>query len=271
MIKKVTLVLWIVIALLTLGLIGLNVYNLYLAKTEKVVHPEISFEIENHGTIKMELYPEYAPNTVSNIIKLAEKGYYNDKVIYGKDEFCLYVGRNSEGEAENPKASLINDKIESGSESDYEYTIPGEFLVNGFEYNELRHQKGVVSLMRSEYSQYFSELADESYNSGNAQMGIMMKDTPSLNGAYAAFGKITEGLDILEKIYNTEKIKVAEPTEEGGEVTEEPLKVFEAYPVIKSATVNTFGNDYGMPYTMEAFNYDEYVNQFFTTYYSSQE
>lgn len=269
--KKVKIVLWILIALMVIGLIGLNVYSIYSAKTQKVVHPEISFEVENYGIIKMELYPEYAPNTVSNIIKLAEKGYYNNKVIYGKDEICLYMGRNSDGEAENPKASLINDTIESDSDSDYEYTISGEFLVNGYEENTLRHEKGVVSLMRSDYTQYFSDLSDESYNSGNAQLGVIMEDSPSLNGAYAAFGKITEGLDILEKIYNEEAIKVEETEEGEEEHTHEGIQEFAAYPVIKSATVNTFGNDYGMPNIMKAFDYNAYMNELLSAYYSTGE
>ena len=268
--KKVKLVLWILIAIMLIWLIGLTGYNMYSAKTEEVVHPEISFEIENHGTIKMKLYPEYAPNTVANIIKLAEKGYYNNNVIYGKDDVCLYVGRDSEGLAEVPKASLINDAIEDDSDSDYEYTIPGEFLVNGYEENTLRHEKGVVSLMRSDYTQYFSNLVNESYNSGSAQIGIMMKNTPSLNGAYTAFAKITEGLDILEKIYNEEAIQEPEVSEDG-ETTESAIDVFATYPVIKSATVNTFGNDYGMPVIMKAFDYDAYMNEFLTTYYSGQQ
>ena len=269
--KKVKIVLWVLIAIMVVGLIGLNVYSIYSAKTQEVVHPEISFEIENQGTVKMELYPEYAPNTVANIVKLAEKGYYNNKVIYGKDEICLYLGRNSAGEAENPKASLINEAIEVDSENDYEYTISGEFLANKYEQNTLRHQKGVVSLMRSDYTQYFSNLSEESYNSGNAQLGVIMEDSPNLNGAYAAFGKITEGLEILEKIYNEEAIKVEETEEGEEEHTHEGIEEFATYPVIKSATVNTFGNDYGNPVISKAFDYNAYLNELLSSYYSTGE
>ena len=275
--KKLKIVLWIVSALAVLALIGNLCYRIYLAKTEQVVHPQVSFEIENYGTVKMELYPEYAPNTVANIIKLVEKGYYNNKVIYGKDDVCLYVGRNSEGEAENPKTSLLNSEIEADSEYDFEYTIKGEFLANGFKQNTLSHQKGVVSLMRSDYTQYFSELSEESYNSGNAQIGIIMEDTRSLNGMYTGFAKIIEGLDVLEKIYNEHQIKVDEETEEthahedGEEHSTEGIQEFEGYPVIKSATVDTFGNDYGNPVIEEAFDYNAYMNDYLSSYYSTQE
>ena len=92
--KKLRFILWLIIVIAIVLLIGTSIYNIVMAKTEKVSHPEVTFELENYGNIKIELYPEYAPNTVANFIKLVEKGYYNDKVIYGKDEVCLYVGRN---------------------------------------------------------------------------------------------------------------------------------------------------------------------------------
>ena len=106
--KIIKACLWTIIAVGAICLIGFLVYNFVLASQKEVSHPEVSFEIKDYGTIKMELYPEYAPNTVANIIKLVENGYYNDKVIYGKDEICLYLGRNSEGEAVNPNISLID-------------------------------------------------------------------------------------------------------------------------------------------------------------------
>lgn len=266
---KLKMILWVLLGVITVALIGLCVYNLFLSKTQSTVHPEVSFEIENYGTIKMELYPEYAPNTVANIIKLVESGYYNDKVIYGKDEVCLYLGRNLEGEAINPKASSIDSSVEADSDKDYEYTIPGEFVANGFEKNTLRHEKGIISLIRSDYSQYFSELSEESYNSGNAQIGIIMNDARNLNGIYTAFGKITDGLEILEKMYQENKIKEVEKEE--AEELENEIQEFETYPVIKSATVNTFGNDYGIPTIQEAFDYESYINEMLSSYYSTEQ
>lgn len=267
--KKIVFVLWIVALIAVFLLLGGYVYNLAYKLNDEVSHPEVTFEIENYGTVKMELYPEYAPNTVANIIKLVEKGYYNNKIIYGKDEMCMYVGRTAEGKAENPKLSLIQD----GVEKDYEYTIPGEFVANGYMENTLRHEKGVVTLIRNDYTQYVPNLTKESYNSGNAQIGFIMDDQAnSLNGSYAAFGKITEGMEIVEKIFNEAPIAV-EPKEEGEETSEEAVGIqkFETAPVVKSATVDTHGNDFGMPVTEKAFDYQSYMYDLMTQYYGGQQ
>lgn len=262
--KKLQVCVWTIIAILAFLLIGGCVYNLARATREEPIHPEVTFEVENLGTIKMELYPEYAPNTVKNIIKLVEKGYYNNKVLYGKDEMCLYVGRNAEGEAENPMASLIFDEIKAGTESDFEYTINGEFIANGFNKNTLSHEKGIVSLIRNNYGTGFYE---QSYNSGNAQLAVMLSDdAANLNGVYAACGRITEGLDLLEKLYNEAETVKSEPVE-GEEQTEEIIKQFATTPKITAATVNTYGIDYGNPEIEKAFNYEEYMYQMMNAYY----
>lgn len=268
--KKVQLVIWSLIAIVAILLIGVVGYNLVLNQTEEVIHPEVTFEIENYGNVKIELYPEYAPNTVTNFIKLVEKGYYNNKVVYGKDDICIYVGRDQEGNAINPTVGLIDDSIEAGTESDYDYTIPGEFVANGYQKNTLRHEKGVISLIRNDYTQYVQTLTEESYNSGNAQLGIMMSDNSSkLNGVYAAFGRVTEGMEILEKIYTEAEIKAPETAEDGSTNTSEgDIQAFSAYPVIKSATVDTHGIDYGMPKTEKAFDYSSYLYNLMSSYYS---
>lgn len=266
--KKLQICILTIIALVTFLLLGGVICNLVRATNEDVIHPEVTFEIENVGTIKMELYQEYAPNTVANIVKLVEAGYYNNKVIYGKDELCLYVGRTQEGEAENPTVSLINSKVEAGSEADFEYSIEGEFTTNGFTQNTLRHEKGVVSLIRNNYG---SSLYEESYNSGNAQLGVMMSDNASnLNGAYAAFGKITEGLDLLENIYNTQEL-IVEVDEETGEVVESTggIEEFSNKLVITSATVDTHGVEFEIPEVIEAFDYEEYMYQMIYSQYAS--
>ncbi len=269
--KKVQIVLWTTIAIIVCILIGGYVYFTFDRLTSGNTHPEVTFEIKDYGTVKMELYPEYAPNTVSNFIKLVEKGYYNNKVVYGKDDICLYVGRNSAGEAENPKTSLIFDNVEAGSEYDYEYSIPGEFIANGFKQNTLKHEKGVISLIRNDYTQYVGSLTEESYNSGNAQLGIMMGDNASnLNGSYASFAKITEGLDVLENIYNNAEIVAAE-TDENGEATaqEGAIDAFTNYPVITSATVDTHGVNYGNPTIEEVFDYESYMYNLMSSYYGN--
>lgn len=265
--EKIKFVVLIIIAALILGLIGGTVYNLAMAKTQPVVHPELSMEIENYGNIKMELYPEYAPNTVANIIKLAEKGYYDSKIVYGKDDICLYVGRDVEGKMIEPKISLLTDKVEPGSENDYEYTIPGEFITNGFNQNTLRHEKGVISLVRNDYTQQMPMLVKESNNSGNAQIAVMMDDKASdLNGVYCGFGRIVEGLDILEKIYNEREIAPNEKDEQGNEI-DQPIKKFKDIVKITKVTVDTHGVDYGTPVTEEAFDFEAYMYQLMSQYY----
>ena len=267
--KKVQFVVWLIIAIAVFLLLGWFLYNTAIRVHDEVKHPEVTFELENYGTVKMELYPEYAPNTVANIIKLVEVGYYNNKVIYGKDDICLYMGRTSEGLDEAPKISLIDSSVEKDSESDYEYTINGEFVANGFEQNTLRHEKGIITLIRNDYSQYLTGLSEESYNSGNAQLGIMMSnDSSALNGAYAAFGRVIEGLDILENIYTTAEMKPAETAEEGTTTTDD-IEQFATYPVIKSATVDTKGIDFGMPKTQEAFDYESYMYDLMSASYSN--
>lgn len=277
--KKLQIILWVTIAIIVCILIGGYVYNTVLKYTEGNTHPEVSFEIQDYGTVKMELYPEYAPNTVANFIRLVEKGYYNNKVIFGKDEICLYAGRNSEGEIENPKTSLAFDGIDAGSEYDYEYTIPGEFLANGFRENTMLHEEGVITLIRNDYTHYMPSLTEQSYNSGNAQLGIMMSgDSSNLNGAYAAFGKITEGFDILKNIYDNSEIapveptnnESAEPTTELTQEEENPIKEFANYPVIASATVDTHGINYGDPTVEEAFDYSAYMYNLMNSYYGNQ-
>lgn len=270
---KIKLVVSIIVLIAVVVLLGLVAYGMYWRLTDTTTHPEVTFEIENYGTVKMELYPEYAPNTVANVIKLIEKGYYNGKTIYGKDDICMYLGRNSEGQIDAPKTSLIFDDIEEGSEKDFKYSIAGEFVANGFNQNTLRQDKGVVTLLRDDYTQYVNTLYHESYDSGNSQIAVMMTDEANdLNGSYAAFGRITEGFDVVEKIYNEAAVKPDEVDEETGEVVpNEGIKVFETYPVIKSATVDTHGENFGLPVVSEAFDYNAYMSELLTSYYGSQE
>ena len=96
--KKAQGVLWLLLAIIVIALIGLVTFTIVKAYTNEVTHPEVTFEFDNYGEVKLKLYPEYAPNTVSNFLYLANNGYYNDKVIYGKDEVGLYIGRNEKGE-----------------------------------------------------------------------------------------------------------------------------------------------------------------------------
>ena len=267
--KKLQFVLWILVAVVAVVLIGIYGVGFVKSKVEGTIHPVVTFEIENHGTVKAELYPEYAPNTVATIVALVKNGFYENKVIYGKDNICLYVGRDTDGNVPLTKVSNLNPTIAVGSDADKNVTVPGEFASNGFEQNTLRHEKGILSLIRNDYTQSVSGLVNESYNSGISQIGIMMgENTSSLNGVYAAFGKVTEGLDILEKIYTEAKVKEPEVADDGT-VQETAIDKFDTFPIIKSATVETYGIDFGIPVFQEAFDYESYMYDLIQTQYGS--
>ena len=106
--KKVQFVLWILVAVVAVALIGIYGVGFVKSKVEGTIHPVVTFEIENHGTVKAELYPEYAPNTVATIVALVKNGFYENKVIYGKDNICLYVGRDTDGNVPLTKVSNLN-------------------------------------------------------------------------------------------------------------------------------------------------------------------
>lgn len=266
--KKTQLILWIILAILAVSLCGFVCVNIVIAKTHEVKNPVATLELENYGTVKIELYPEYAPNTVANFINLINKGFYNGKVFYGKDVNAIYATKDAEGELAKPTMSLVDSSVASGSENDFEYQINGEFVANKFEANTLKHEKGVVSMLRENYSSYFG-LQEEGYNSASCHFQIMLEDNRNLNGMYAAFGKVTEGLDIVEKIFNSETVEKNE--EEQDETTDENTIIdFKEPVVIKSATVDTYGVDYGMPEVHQAFDYNSYLQNFFNQYYTNE-
>lgn len=281
--KKVlgSIVLVIIIVAL-LGVNGLLAYNFAKSKTEEVKNPVLSLDIENYGNVKIELYPEYAPNTVKNIIALANNGYYNGKIFYGNDDLAVYVGRDAEGNSDSPTISDIDKSVKKSEETensnettenntsdeDYEYSINGEFIENDFKQNTLKHEKGVVSLVRADYTKQIGSLTEESYNSGTSQFIIVMNEenARNLNGVYAGFGKVIEGMDIVEKIYGLET-KTEETTSEDGETTQaSSIKAFATAPVITSATVETYGVEYELPETHEAFDYSEYMTNLMNYY-----
>lgn len=265
--KKIKFILWIVVAVVTVIAIAILGTRFIQSKTVDTVHPIVTFDIENYGKVKAELYPEYAPTTVTNIVALVKSGYYENKVIYGKDAICLYLGRDKDGNVADPTVNLIDPNVAADSEENFEYTIPGEFNANGYKDNTLRHEKGVLSLIRNDYTQSITGLYQESYNSGNSQIGVMIGDESSnLNGVYAAFGRVIEGLDILETIYD--KNEIAEPEKnEDGTVQKSPIEKFKFTPIIKSATVDTFGVEFGVPVYQEAFDYESYMYDLINTQY----
>lgn len=167
-------------------------------------NPIVTFEMKNGDTIKAELYPEIAPNTVNNFISLVKSGFYDGLIFHRVISGFMIQGGCPDGSGMGGPG----------------YSIKGEFAQNGFE-NNLAHTEGVLSMARS--------MAPDSAGS---QFFIMHKTSPHLDGAYAAFGKVTEGLDIVNKIAETQTDYADRPLEDQ---------------VLKSVTVDTFGVDYPEP------------------------
>ena len=250
--KVVKIIITILILIAMLGLIGFVGFGYYKKQTLNVQNPVATMEVENFGTIKIELYPDQAPNTVANFVKLANNGYYDGLTFHRIVKDFMIQGGDSKGDGTGSVTmSALDTSIEKDSDDDKEYGIKGEFIANGVK-NTLKHEEGVLSMARADYTQYSSSLAEASYNSAGSQFFIMTKTTSSLDGQYAAFGKVIEGMDIVHKIEGV-KVKAAE---NGGEASTP-----EEAPKIKEIRVDTFGIDYGMPETVDAFN----ISNYFTT------
>ena len=164
-------------------------------------NPEITITMENGDVIRAELYPEIAPNTVKNFISLANKGFYDGLIFHRVIEGFMIQGGCPQGTGMGGPG----------------YSIKGEFSQNGFQ-NDLKHTEGVLSMARSMMP-----------NSAGSQFFIMHKTSPHLDGAYAAFGKVVEGMDVVNKIAETRT-----------DYTDRPLKEQK----IKSMTAETFGEEY---------------------------
>ena len=141
-------------------------------------HPVVTVEMENGKKFKIELYPEYAPQTVANFVALAESGFYNGVGFHrAVDEFMAQGGDpNGDGTG--------------GAE----HTIVGEFASNGFEQNTLKHERGVISMARTGEP-----------NSASSQFFICYEEVPSLDGQYAAFGKVIQGMEVVDAFLEVER------------------------------------------------------------------
>lgn len=170
-------------------------------------NPIITFEMENGDIMKAELYPQVAPNTVNNFISLVNKGFYDGLIFHRIINGFMIQGGDPEGTGMGGPG----------------YGIKGEFAQNGFA-NDLKHTAGVLSMARSMMP-----------NSAGSQFFIMHKDAPHLDGAYAAFGKIIEGMDVVNKI-----------AEVATDYSDRPMEDQR----MKTVTVETFGVDYDEPETV---------------------
>ena len=246
--KKVKNIIWIIALILVIVLIGVVAYGYYQKATMEVKNPIATMEVENFGTIKMELYPDLAPETVANFVTLANRGFYDGLTFHRIVKDFMIQGGDPNGDGSG--SAKIADLKDGGE--DTEYTIKGEFFANGVD-NNLKFEEGVLAMARSDYTSYSSALAEESYNSGSSKFFIMTKESSSLNGYYTSFGKVIEGLDVVHKIENVE-VKAAESedgtTDENAEVST-PVNP----PKITSLSVETYGVDYGLPETLTPFDY----------------
>lgn len=169
-----------------------------------MANPIVTFEMENGDIMKAELYPEIAPNTVNNFISLVQNGFYDRLIFHRVIRGFMIQGGCPDGTGMGGPG----------------YTIKGEFSQNGFA-NDLRHTEGVLSMARAMHP-----------DSAGSQFFIMHKNSPHLDGAYAAFGKITEGMDIVNKIAETATDYSDRPLEEQK---------------MKKVTVDTMGVEYPAP------------------------
>ena len=250
--EKFKNVLWIIALIVIIVLIGVVGYGYYRNVTMEVKRPIATMEVENFGTIKMELYPEYAPETVANFITLANRGFYDGLTFHRVVKDFMIQGGDKNGDGTG--LATTSDLKDDGDGT--EYTIKGEFIANGVD-NKLQFEEGVVAMARSDYTSYSSSLAEESYNSGSSQFFIMTAKNTGLNGQYTSFGKVTEGMDIVHKIEEIE-VKAADDAETTGN-TEVSTPVNP--PKITSIRVETNGVDYGLPETLTPFDYMSWMYQ----------
>ena len=167
-------------------------------------HPVVTIEMMNGDKIQAELYPETAPNTVNNFISLVRSGFYDGLIFHRVINGFMIQGGCPDGTGMGGPG----------------YSIKGKFSQNGFD-NSLKHTEGVLSMARA-----------MDPDSAGSQFFIMHKDAPHLDGAYAAFGKVTEGMDVVDKIADVRT-----------DYSDRPMKEQK----IKSMTVETFEQEYPEP------------------------
>ncbi|RBW67478.1 peptidylprolyl isomerase [Bacillus taeanensis] len=167
-------------------------------------NPIATIVMENDKEIKIELYPNIAPNTVLNFISLANQGFYDGLIFHRVIPGFMIQGGDPDGAGMGGPG----------------YSIKGEFEANGFE-NELNHEEGVISMARS-----------NSPDSAGSQFFIMVENAPHLDGQYAAFGKVIEGIETVKAIVNVERNDQDKPLEDQ---------------IMKTVTVETFGEEYQEP------------------------
>ncbi|MCL2383740.1 MAG: peptidylprolyl isomerase [Oscillospiraceae bacterium] len=197
-------------------------------------NPVVTIEIEEFGTVKIELYPETAPETVKNFISLINQGYYDGLTFHRieRGAFALIQGGDWEG-----TGAGRND-----------YSVVGEFTDNNFRRSSrdtLSFERGVVGLARLDFFEIAMLLEDPTFiekghNSGFAQFFIMATDAPDLDGRFAAFGRVIEGMDVVDEII------ASNPADS---------------PVMRRVTVDTFGREFREPELLESFDINAWIEE----------
>ena len=167
-----------------------------------MANPIVKIEMENGGVITAELYPEIAPNTVANFVTLVKNGFYDGLIFHRVIPGFMIQGGDPQGTGMGGPG----------------YSIKGEFARNGFRQTNLRHKRGVLSMARSMMP-----------NSAGSQFFIMHADAPHLDGDYAAFGMVTDGMNVVDEIASVRTGRQDRPVEDQR---------------IRRATVDTFGEEY---------------------------
>lgn len=167
-------------------------------------NPIVTFEMENGKTFRAELYPDVAPNTVNNFISLAKSGFYDGVIFHRVIPGFMVQGGDPTGTGMGGPG----------------YAIRGEFTRNGFK-NDLKHERGVLSMART-----------MAPNSAGSQFFVMVATSPHLDGEYAAFGKVTEGIEVVDEIVFAKRDSMDKPLKDQR---------------MKQVSVETFGVDYPEP------------------------
>ncbi len=168
-------------------------------------NPVVTIKMNSGKVIKAELYPDKAPNTVNNFISLANSGFYDGLIFHRVIKGFMIQGGDPAG-------------LGTGGPG---YTIKGEFALNGFKQNDLKHLRGVLSMARA-----------MAPNSAGSQFFIMHENASHLDGQYAAFGKVTEGIEVVDEIASVKTDWNDKPT---------------VPQIMEKVTVETFGKDYPLP------------------------
>ena len=197
--KNVKNIIWIIALILVIVLIAGIGYGYYKKATMEVKNPVATMEVENFGTIKIELYPEIAPQTVANFITLSNRGFYDGLTFHRIISGFMIQGGDPNGNGTG------------GSKEN----IKGEFSANGVK-NTISHTRGTISMARS-----------SAYNSASSQFFIMHEDNAGLDGLYAAFGKVTSGIEIVDQICQN-----VQPVDNNGTVLKANQPVIESIKMI---------------------------------------